>query len=155
MTAGTSYDFSFYMQGDGYTGWDVNVFYNTVQNSVNATQIGNTVTATGAGSVAMQTYQLVNNTFTPTADGVYYFAIRVNQPSGAPWYIAFDDFKLDLSPNCVTPTTAAATNVSTVTATINWVAPFNAPANGYDYYIATTTDAPTATTVPTGTLRQE
>ena len=150
LTANTSYDFSFYMQGDGYTGWSIDVFQNTSQISTNATQIGNTATPSGTGSTAIQPYQLVNNTFVPSTSGVYYFAIRVNQPSGSPWYVAFDDFNLKASPNCVAPSTSGATDITTTSATINWTAPFSAPANGYEYFVTTSTDMPTSATTPTG-----
>lgn len=153
LTANTSYDFSFYMQGDGHTGWNVDVFQNAVQNSAGAIQLGSTTTANGVGSTLMQQYQLVNRTFVPTTSGVYYFAVRVNQASGSPWYIAFDDFNLKLSPNCVPPTVAAATAISTSDATFNWTAPLNAPANGYEYYYTTTlSDFPNATTTPSGSV---
>ncbi len=152
MTAGTSYDFSFYMQGDGGTGWNVDVFYNTVQNSTDAIQLGSTATPSGSGTIAIQTYQLVNNTFVPATTGIYYFAVRVNQPSSAPWYIAFDDFKVDLSPSCVPPVVSQATNITTSTATINWVAPFSPPANGYEYFYTTSANLPDSSTIPSGSV---
>ncbi len=149
LTAGVSYDFSFYMQGDGFTGWAVDVFQNTVQNSVGATQLGETTVAPGSGTIAIQPYILVNNTIVPTTTGVYYFAIRVNQPSGTPWYIAFDDFKLEVTPTCTAPLAPAATAVTTNSATINWSATSPAPANGYDYFVTTDAAIPTASTTPT------
>lgn len=152
LTAGVSYDFSFYMQGDGYTGWTVDVFHNTVQNSTGATQIGGTTTASGTGTYVIQPYALVSNTFVPTTDGTYYFAVRVNQPSFSPWYIAFDDFRMEPTPSCVAPMAPTATDITVTTATMNWVATTPAPANGYDYYVSNTTVAPNATTVPTGTV---
>jgi hypothetical protein len=150
LTAGTSYDFSFYMQGDGFTGWTVDVFQNTVQNSVGATQLGGTTTASGTGSYVIQPYALVNNTIVPITTGTYYFAIRVNQPSGSPWYIAFDDFKMELTPSCIAPLAPTVTAVTATSATINWAATVPASANGYDYFISNTTVAPNAATVPTG-----
>jgi hypothetical protein len=152
LTAGTSYDFSFYMQGDGFTGWTVDVFQNTVQNSVGATQLGGTTTASGTGSYVIQPYALVNNTIVPITTGTYYFAIRVNQPSGSPWYIAFDDFKMELTPSCIAPLAPTVTAVTATSATINWAATVPASANGYDYFISNTTVAPDAATAPTGSV---
>ena len=152
LTAGVSYDFSFYMQGDGYTGWTVDVFQNTNQNSVGATQLGGTTTASGTGSYVIQPYALVSNTIVPTTTGTYYFAVRVNQPSGTPWYIAFDDFRMEPTPTCLAPLAPMATAITIDSATINWVATTPAPANGYDYYVSSTAVAPNATTVPTGTV---
>ena len=152
LTAGVSYDFSFYMQGDGFTGWNVDVFQNTQQTSVDAAQLGETIIATGLGSAVMQQYQLVSNTIVPTSTGVYYFAIRVNQPSSSPWYIAFDDFKMEVTPSCVAPTVETATDVTSTTATVSWTSD-TAPSNGFQYFL--TTDSalvPNASTVPTGTV---
>ncbi|RZK11184.1 MAG: T9SS type A sorting domain-containing protein [Flavobacterium sp.] len=140
------------MQTDGYTGWTVDVFQNTVQNSADATQLGETITGTGTGTLSMQPYALVNNTFVPTTSGIYYFAVRVNQPSGSPFYVAFDDFSLDLTPPCVAPTVTAATNVTTSTATINWLASSTVAANGYEYFVTTSNESPDANTVPTGSV---
>lgn len=151
LTAGTSYDFSFYMQGDGATGWEVDVFHNTIQNSVNATQIGDTVTPSGTGSYSIQPYSLVKNTFVPTTTGIYYFAVRVNQPA-SPWYIAFDDFTMELTPSCVSPIADLATNITTTTATINWEASPSLPAIGYEYFVTPTNDLPNANTVATGNV---
>jgi hypothetical protein len=152
LIAGTGYDFSFYMQGDGYAGWDVAVFYNSVQDSATATQFGTSVTANGIGSAAIQPYTLVNNTFVPATSGTYYFAVRVNQPSSIPWYVAFDDFKVEFSTNCSIPFTLPATDITATTATLSWIASFNAPANGYDYWVTTTESTPTSSTAPSGSL---
>ena len=152
LTAGVSYDFSFYMQGDGFTGWDVSVFQNTSQISTGATQLGSTVTASGTGTYVIQPYALVKNTIVPTTTGVYYFAVRVNQPSGTPWYIAFDDFRMEPTPTCLAPAAPTAANITVSTATMNWSATTPAPSGGYDYYVTTTTATPTAATTPTGTV---
>lgn len=152
LTAGQSYDFSFFMQGDGFTGWSIDVFQNTLQSSVNAVQVGETVVATGAGTITMQPYQLVKNTFIASASGVYYFAIRVNQPSFTPWYVAFDDFKFEVTPTCQAPLIESVVNVTSTTSTVNWSSASTA-SNGFEYFL--TTDAaivPTTTTVPTGTI---
>jgi hypothetical protein len=152
LEAGVSYDFSFYMQGDGFTGWTVDVFQNTNQNSTGATQLGGTTTASGTGAYVIQPYAQVANTFIPTTAGTYYFAIRVNQPSGSPWYIAFDDFRMQPTPTCVAPAPPTAADVTVNTATMNWIAATPAPANGYEFYISNTAIAPNATTVPTGSV---
>jgi hypothetical protein len=153
LTAGVSYDLSFYMQADGFTGWTVGVFQNTAQNSVGATQLGTTITASGTGAYAIQPYALVSNTIVPTTTGTYYFAVRVNQPSGTPWYIAFDDFRLEPTPTCLAPLAPTVANITITSATANWTATTPAPANGYDYFITSDlTLTPNATTIPTGTV---
>ena len=152
LTAGVSYSFSFYAQGDGYTSWSVGTFQNTSATSVSATQIGANYSPTGPGSVAIQPYNLVTNTFVPTTSGVYYFGLNVNESTGVPWYFAFDDFKLEVTPTCGTPTALTATAITASTATLSWTAPTPAPANGYDYFVTTSTTIPTAATVPTGSV---
>lgn len=153
LTAGVSYDFSFYMQADGFTGWTVDVFQNTAPSSVGATQLGGTTTASGTGTYVIQPYALITNTFVPTTTGTYYFAIRVNQPSFIPWYIAFDDFRLEQTPSCVAPAAPTATNITVVSATMNWIATTPAAANGYNYFITSDLSlTPNAITVPTGTV---
>lgn len=131
LTAGTSYDFSFYMQGDGYTGWNVDIFHNSVQNNVDAVQIGETIIAPGSGTIAIQPYTYVKNTFIPNSSGVYYFAIRVNQASGSPWYIAFDDFKMEVTPTCIAPLMDAVGIITSTTATASWSSS-SVAANGYE-----------------------
>ncbi|WP_294202418.1 T9SS type A sorting domain-containing protein [uncultured Chryseobacterium sp.] len=50
---------------------------------------------------------------------------------------------------CSAPTNVTATTTMN-SATVNWTAPANAPASGYQYYLSTSNTAPTATTTPTG-----
>ncbi|CAM4002153.1 fibronectin type III domain-containing protein [Flavobacterium branchiophilum] len=152
LVAGTSYDFSTFVQGDGYSGWNVDMFYNTQIDATSATQMGASYSPAGASTAAIQSYVKMKRTFVPTTSGTYYFAIRVNQSSLAPWYVAFDDFKLDTTPACTEPTAIMVSNITTTGATISWTAPANAPANGYTYYLSTSSTAPTATTTPTGTI---
>ena len=103
LSAGVAYNFSFWFAGDGYTGWTGDVFYNTSQVSTGATQMGGSfITPTTTSSA---TYAQVNRAFTPTTSGVYYFAVRVNA-SITPWYLGFDDFKLDQTTPCPLATTA-------------------------------------------------
>ncbi|WP_432670620.1 fibronectin type III domain-containing protein [Flavobacterium sp. SM2513] len=152
LTAGVSYDFSFYMAGDGYAGWTVGVYQNTVQNSVGATQLGTTINASGIGTTyEIQPYAKVTNTIVPTTSGTYYFAVKVNQP-GYPWYIGFDDFRLEPTPTCIAPLSPTATNVTVNSATMNWTPTNPVPANGYDYYITSSDVLPNSTTVSTGTV---
>lgn len=153
LTAGASYDFSFFMAGDGFPGWEVSVYQNTVQNSVGATQLGTAVQAANAGNIyQIMPYTSVKNTVVPTISGVYYFAVKVNQP-GFPWYVAFDDFKMEVIPTCVSPAIPTASNIAITTATINWAANATAPASGYEYfYTSDTALVPNAATVASGSV---
>ena len=153
LTAGVSYDFSFYVQGDGHPGWTIDLFHNSQQISTNATPIGDSfILPTGVTSpITIQEYQLVKNTFIPNSTDVYYFGIRVNQSATTPWYIAFDDFKMEVTPTCIAPTVASATNITSSSATVSWSAP--AVPTEYAYFVTTDViNLPDASTIPTGIL---
>jgi len=95
LTAGVPYDFTFWWAGDNYAGWTGDIFYNTAQISTGATQLGGSFVT--SGTTTTKTYTEVVRSFNPSSSGTYFFAIRINATS-APWYISFDDFKLELSP---------------------------------------------------------
>jgi hypothetical protein len=151
LVAGTSYDFSSFVQGDNGTGWVVDYFVNTVQNSTGASQLGATYNVPGTGTpYAFQPYALVKRSFVPSTTGTYYFAVRVNQPSSGPWYVSFDDFKLELSPSCPTPS-ASSSGITDVAATINWSAVPSATL-GYEYVLDIVATDPAASGTPTTSL---
>ena len=154
LTAGTSYDFSYWTQGDGGTGWIVDTFMSTSQSSTGAapTQLGTTYAYPGTGTYSIQPYALISNTFTPTTTSTYYFAVRVNQPASAPWYVAFDDFRLEPTPSCVAPTAVVNSAVTATGATVSWTAPATAPANGYSYFVSTTNTTPAVNATASGTV---
>ncbi len=118
LDAGTPYDFSFWWAGDNYSGWTGDVFYNTSQSSVGATQLGTSFLE--AGTTTTKIYEQVINTFQPAAAGTYYFAIRVNCPSSSPWYLSFDDFRMEPSPSCPMPGTLSASNIGPNSADLIW-----------------------------------
>ena len=151
LTAGTSYDFSYWTQGDGGTGWTADSFVSTTQVSAAATQFGTTYSYPGTGTISIGTYVLVKNSFTPSTSGTYYFAVRVNQPSGAPWYVAFDDFSISVTPQCTEPTSLVVSSITADSASVSWSAAASA-ANGYDYYLSTSNVAPTVASAPTGSV---
>lgn len=136
LTAGTSYDFSFYWTGDGYSTWQGDVGVNTVQDATGATILTPSFLTNGTMTMAGP-YTQVIRTFTPTTSGVYYFGIRINEASGAPWYLGFDDFSLSLTPPCPQPLLSAATALTPTSATINWIQSSGNPANGYEWEVRT------------------
>lgn len=60
-------------------------------------------------------------------------------------------FSADVYNSCAIPTNVTATT-SMNGASVSWTAPTNAPASGYQYYLSTSSTAPTATTTPTGSV---
>jgi hypothetical protein len=141
LTAGTSYDFSSWIQGDGGSGWVVDYFVNSSQISTGATQLGATYNVPGTGTLSIQPYAKITRTFVPTTSGVYYFAFRVNQPSFSPNYVAFDDVELKVTPNVIPTCATGLTSTPNTTCgnfanQLSWTA--TQDATGYYVTIGTT-----------------
>lgn len=83
--------------------------------------------------------------FVPTTTGIYYFgfqaysALDMNQ-------LYVDDINVDVTPSCTEPSASNITALTSSSATLGWIAPSPAPANGYEYYYSTTNTAPTSGT---------
>jgi hypothetical protein len=103
--------------------------------------------------------------FTTTSTTVYdTFIAELGTDPGANQVLAFrnagnlgysiliDDVNWEVIPTCIEPTALAISNVTTDTATVSWTASVTLPANGYEYYVSTTSTAPTASTTPTGSV---
>ncbi len=144
LTAGTSYDFSFYMMNkQGAAGFTMDVAYGTSQTSADMTNS----LITGY-AVSNTSYQQFKYSFTPPATGTYTFGIKSTCPTGTPWYLSFDDFKLEVSPNCGEPTNLSKANVSTTGSDISWDAPLTGTPTSYSVYYSTTNTTPTITQAP-------
>lgn len=85
---------------------------------------------------ANQSKNIVSVTFTKTGTG------------GIPNIFAIS---ADLYTSCPAPTNLSYTS-AIQGATVNWTAPATAPSSGYEYYYSTTSNPPTATTAPTGSV---
>jgi hypothetical protein len=133
LTAGTSYDFSFYMQNkNGTAGFTMDVAYGSAANDAGMTNV------LQSGYVANNTtYTLFKYTITPTASGVYHFGVKSICPSSAPWYLSFDDFKLETTPSCAEPNPITASNITTNSADISWTAPPSSGITGYAWELRT------------------
>jgi hypothetical protein len=117
MEAGTSYEFSFWWAGDGYAGWTGDVFMNTSQDPTGAVQIGNSfVTST---TTTDKIYRPFKYNFMPDVSDDYYFAIRVTSTS-ALWYLSFDDFNVQYSPSCISPSDLTVGSITTNSALLGW-----------------------------------
>ncbi|NMH27051.1 T9SS-dependent choice-of-anchor J family protein [Flavobacterium silvaticum] len=97
LTAGSNYDFSFWFNSYGdYDSWDASVVVNSAQTSNGATQVGSPFLS--VGTTAPDVYTQATRSFVPQTSGVYYFGIKVNEATGDPWYLSFDDFELKSVP---------------------------------------------------------
>ena len=63
---------------------------------------------------------------------------------------AIDNINM-LIPTCSAPTALAVNSIMATNATISWTGITPGPANGYQYYVSTSSTPPTNTTTPTGT----
>lgn len=117
LSGTTSYDFKFKWVGDGYAGWAGDVLVNTYQTSQGASLLGlpfvvaETITSTNCAQVI--------RSFVPSSTGTYYFMIRVSNTI-EPHYLGFDDFELNLSPECTEPTSLAVNSITGTTANLGW-----------------------------------
>lgn len=99
LTAGTSYDFSFYWVGDGYAGWQNEVLVNNAQTATGATSLTTFITPdqTAAGGGNSTNYTKVTVTYIPSSTGDYSFGIKAFNTTTDPYYMGFDDFSLTQS----------------------------------------------------------
>lgn len=147
LTAGTSYSFSYYVRtNDEVVGYDVTVGVGEGQTDVDMTTTLDAVTGYHNASWSKKSF-----VFIPPTNGDYSFGIHVVAPL-APNGINFDDFKIDLTPSCVEPTSLVASIVTDASATVTWSESITTPSSGYEYYISEDNSAPEATTTPTGTI---
>lgn len=109
------------------------------QTLVNLTNINNT------------TYQSVIVDFVPATNGVYFIGYQGYSVANQS-YIVIDDVSVTISPTCFEPSDVSIDSVLTNSASISWTASFPVPANGYEYYVSTSSTNPNASTVPTGTF---
>jgi len=61
------------------------------------------------------------------------------------YYFWLDNFKVELSPDCVEPANFEANNVTANSVYLSWTPLLTAPANGYDVYLSQENVAPSAT----------
>ncbi len=134
LTAGVSYDFSFwYASYNTSLGFTAEVYWNTAPSSTDATQLGDAILT--ATTVPPVSYTELLRAFVPEEDGVYYFGIQVSANS-TPWYLSFDDFSLKASPACMPPTALVVTNSnSSNSVEFSWTASTSNPADGYAWEV--------------------
>jgi Ig-like domain CHU_C associated/Secretion system C-terminal sorting domain/Fibronectin type III domain len=97
------------------------------------------------------TFQVAIVDFVPVITGVYYLGFQGYSPANQT-YISIDDVSVTLSPLCFEPTDLVISNTTTNTADVSWTASNPAPANGYQYYVSTSSTPPNGATIPTGSV---
>jgi hypothetical protein len=115
LTAGTSYDFTFWYKSDGLSFDTLQVFTGNAQTAIAmTTQVGTNVL-----DITNTTYQKFTGTIVPSADGTFIFGIRV-ATSSVPYYLTIDDIALAVTPTCVEPTAFTASNNTSSTIDLTW-----------------------------------
>lgn len=96
LTAGKTYEFSFWYIADGFTGWDtLKAAYGSLPvEGAMTTALGTPITA-----VSNTVYTKYKSSFVASASGVQYFGIKV-KANGVPWYLSVDDISLQEVPDC-------------------------------------------------------
>ena len=115
LTAGTSYDFSFwYRQTDAVSGFVLTTAVGSANNGAAMTTTLGTIT-----NPVNTAYTQAKYSFTPTTTGVYYFGVRSNA-NGDPWYLTYDDFAVELTPPCNAPNTVTISGLTNNAASANF-----------------------------------
>jgi hypothetical protein len=105
LTAGVSYDFSFYMMNKSVTS-PVDFLMDVAYGSSNSSAAMTNVLATGI-VCNNSAYTLFNYTIIPATSGTYYFGVKTTSATSTPWYLSFDDFAVTLTPPPTVTTTVA------------------------------------------------
>lgn len=106
LTAGSTYQFSFYYITDGYAGWNtLEAHYGSMPDAASMTGFISAVT-----TPINTTYQQITGIFTPATTGTYFIGIYCSA-TYQPWYLSIDDLNLVAFPPC-TGTPEAGNTVS-------------------------------------------
>lgn len=118
LTAGVTYEFSFWYVTDGNSGWTtLEASFGSAQNSGAMTTA---ITGASVSSPTNTTYTQMTGTFTPSSDGTYYCGIHCVSNS-TPWYLSIDDINVSVPTNMsyVSSTTTQASTASVSPGSIN------------------------------------
>jgi hypothetical protein len=141
LTAGVNYQATADYITDGATGWsEFRLLYGTTQSTTGLTSI-----AAATGALQNTTYNNLLGTFSVSTTGLYYIAVKAIG-NGTPWYLTFDDLKVEVAPSCIAPTAYNNTGITATSATFTWTA--GGAETAWDVFIGSN---PTGTTVPTAT----
>ncbi|MFN8287691.1 MAG: choice-of-anchor J domain-containing protein [Chitinophagales bacterium] len=119
LTAGVSYDFTYYYIVDNNAGTGTSAFSTELKYGTAQTVAGMTNTITTLANVATtSTYTKVTQSFTPSVSGDYSIGIHVYVNSTTPNYFSFDDISLSVTPACSLAPTPGTITTTPVSATI-------------------------------------
>ncbi len=149
---GGSYRVTFKMFRDsGYatTNDNLELFINTVSGSAGGTSLGIVNRPIGSAPV-VSTNGWYSYTFlipgNPTGNRFVSFLATSQFGNN----IFIDEVVIENVPGCAEPTALTSSLVTSNSSTVSWTAPTVAPANGYEYYVATSSTLPSLSQTPTG-----
>ena len=148
LVGGTEYRLS-YDYGSALGDLDINVFYGTTLLSPSAanitTPLNTNLIVTGLSN------SIVN--FTPASSGIYYIRFALSRASVPLTTVLIIDNINIIAESCGPGRNLVASSITTSAATINWIvpaAPYSPPANGYQYFLSTSSTTPGYSVTPTG-----
>lgn len=148
LVGGTEYRLS-YDYGGALGDLDLKVYYgstNVAPTSSNITTLLNThLSVTGLNN------NIVN--FTPASGGTYYIRFELTRVSASPSTILVIDNINLIQETCGPGRTLTASGVTASAATVSWLAPaapYSPPANGYQYFLSTSSTTPSYSDTPSG-----
>jgi len=118
------------------TTWTSSTFYPRQVSSASATGEWSKKTITlpaGAGNIA-----------------TLYVSFKFHSEYGYNMYL--DNVVIKPTPSCSEPTLLVSSSITSTTSTISWTASSSSPSGGYDYYLSTSSTAPTGSSTPTGSV---
>lgn len=148
LTSGVSYRLVFRYNTGTVSGTSENlsVFYGMTQTE--GGMANSLISLTGINNSFFETVTL---DFVPSLTGVHYIGFKGTSIANQS-FIAIDDISVTLSPSCIDPTNLSVASIGATTASVTWTPSSIPPAQGYEYYLSTTSTAPTAATTPTGSV---
>ncbi len=106
LTAGESYDFSYWFVTDGNSGWlEISLWVGAAQDVISMTDSLN-----GVVDATNTDYVQLTGTYAAPSTGVYYFGIHV-VANISPMYITFDDLMIDFSTSVSNVNTGSNINI--------------------------------------------
>ena len=139
LIADTSYTASVYARQDGSTASNSNI---TISYGASASAAAMTNPIVPATGIVNGDYQLISGAFTPITSGIHVIGIK-GYMNGLPYYISLDDISIDLSPNCLSPTDLAVSDITTTTASVSWTA--NSSEMAWEYQVVASGAMPAET----------
>ncbi|MDA3616187.1 GEVED domain-containing protein [Polluticaenibacter yanchengensis] len=144
--SGKTYELEFYARQDATSGATVSAYYGIANTAASMTNPIINATAVTSGG-----YQKFSGRFSPAISGTFYVGINGTLNS-SPWYVSMDDISIVEIITCTVPTSITTSEIKHNRATASWLVPAAAPSGGYQYYLSTSSTAPTAAATATGTV---